>query len=145
MEVSFSFSNNNFLAGVFLDKCGDLNYRIFINEKTFLQLRRIEVARLKSAIAKAEREGLDPQVESEVQDIIRGMIVLMPFADKFRELGQLTQSCCSWQEWQAESNVKEEWQRVFSLLFELESDKTFKKFYKTLQKQGISELPFLKE
>ena len=122
----------------------------FYKRKDFSPDLSEEVARLKSAIARAEREGLDPQFESEVEDIIRGMIVLMPFADKFRELGQLTQSCCSRQELQAESNVeekwlKEEWQQVFSLLFELESDKTFKKFYKTLQKQGISGLPFLKE
>lgn len=117
----------------------------FYKRKDFSPDLSEEVARLKSAIARAEREGLDPQFESEVQDIIRGMIVLMPFADKFRELGQLTQSCCSSQEMQAESNLKEEWRRAFSLLFELESDKTYKKFYKTLQKQGISEIPFLKE
>ncbi len=117
----------------------------FYKRKDFSPALSEEVARLKSAIARAEREGLDPESESEVQDIIRGMIVLMPFADKVRELGQLAQACCSSQEIQAESNVEEECQKFFSLLFELESDKSYKKFYKILQKQGLSCLPFLKE
>ena len=67
----------------------------FYKRKDFSPALSEEVARLKSAIARTEREGLDPQFESEVQDIIRGIIALMPFADKFRELGQVTQSCCS--------------------------------------------------
>jgi hypothetical protein len=104
-----------------------------------------EVVRLKTAIDKAKQEDLDPQFESEVQDVIRDMISSMPFANKFRELGQAVQSYCTMQELHSELGVEEEGRRVDSLYFELRSDKCFEQFYKALQKQGISELPFLKE
>lgn len=105
----------------------------------------VEVMRLKTAIANAKQRGLDPQFDSEVQDIIRDMIVLMPFVNKFRELGQAVQSLCSLEELLSATEIKIEEQRLLSLYFELKSDKSFKRFYKALNRQGILELPLLKD
>ncbi len=118
---------------------------IFRKQDSFPQVLSAEAMRLKVTMAKAKQKGLDPQYESEVQDIIRDMIVLMPFANQFRELGKAVQSLCSLEELLSATEIKIEEQRILSLYFELKSDKSFKRFYKALNRQGISELPFLKD
>lgn len=117
----------------------------FRKQDGFPSFLSVEVMQLKIAIAKAKQRGLDPQFELEVQNVIRNMIALMPFASKFRELGQATQYLCSFEDVLSATEIKIEEQRILSLYFELESDNSFKRFYKALNRQGILELPFLKD
>ncbi|PIG90840.1 hypothetical protein [Gloeocapsopsis sp. IPPAS B-1203] len=114
-------------------------------EDRFPQVLSAEAIRLNAAITKVKQRGLEPDLDSEIQEIIRDMIVLMPFAKKFREIGQAVQSFCSQQDYLSTSETKIAERQIFSLYFELESDKSFQKFYKALKQQGISELPFLKD
>jgi len=117
----------------------------FRKQDSFPQVLSAEVMRLKATIAKVKQRGLEPEFDPEIHEIIRDMIVLMPFANKFGEIGQAVQSFCSRQNYLSTSETKIEEKRIFSLYFELESDKSFKKFYKALKQQRISELPFLKD
>ncbi|MBE9036105.1 hypothetical protein [aff. Roholtiella sp. LEGE 12411] len=106
-----------------------------------------EVELLKAAITDAKQRGLDPQYTPEVQNIVRRMITLMPFVEKFRELEQVVRADWIIRETKPSDDpeVKASGQRIILVSNELFIDRHCRRFYKYLQHLGISELPFLGE
>ncbi len=106
-----------------------------------------EVKLLKAAITDAKQRGLDPQYTPEVQNIVRRMITLMPFVEKFRELEQVVRAYCFLRETQPfdDPEVEAVGQRIDLVNNELLTDRRYRRFYKSLQCLEIYELPFSRE
>ncbi|MBD2488475.1 hypothetical protein [Aulosira sp. FACHB-615] len=106
-----------------------------------------EVELLKAAITDAKQRGLDPQHTPEVQNIVRRMITLMPFVEKFRELEQVVCVYSSLRETQPfdAPEVEAAGKRINLVNNELLTDRRYRRFYQSLQCLEIYELPFSRE